>query len=358
VPAQLLSTPRVIQHQVSRDLPLGLPALFEELEEQEISAVSICDAAGVPRSSRDASMPTIVADDLPAIFRAAAKLARHPETALRAGQRQKISNFGVYGFALVTSETFADAFRFGLENIDLAGAVMHINYRREGAVGILQTQNPLTLGSNLQFVAEFWRSSMTALLSEVLGHRFPSFAMYFPYRTPRHVDVYRQVFDCDLHFGCETMEWHFNADVLEEDCPNADLLTTQVCQDFCERIVSARGQSKLQRTVRSLCMTKTSGAVATAESVASAIGMSVRTFHRRLADEGISFKALLDETRFSIASEYLHNTQLGIEEIAGRCGYGDVSNFRKAFKRWSGTSPSTYRSRHQSAGLTFIPRGG
>jgi len=154
------------------------------------------------------------------------------------------------------------------------------------------------------------------------------------------------------------MEWHFNAEVLEEHCPNADLMTTQVCQDFCERIVSARGQSKLQRTVRSLCMTKTSGAVATAESVASAIGMSVRTFHRRLADEGISFKALLDETRFSIASEYLHNTQLGIEEIAGRCGYGDVSNFRKAFKRWSGTSPSTYRSRHQSAGLTFIPRGG
>jgi AraC-like DNA-binding protein len=65
--------------------------------------------------------------------------------------------------------------------------------------------------------------------------------------------------------------------------------------------------------------------------------------HRRLAEEGISFKAFLDETRFSIASEYLRNTQLGIEEIASRCGYGDVSNFRKAFKRWSGLSPSEFR---------------
>lgn len=327
---------------------MGLPALFEELEDQGVSAASICDAAGVRRSSGRDALPTIVGDDLPAIFLAAAKLAKHPETALDAGQRQKISNFGVFGFALVTSTTFAEAFRFGLENLDLAGAVMHITYRRAGDVGILQTQNPQALGSNLQFVAEFWRSSMTSLLSEVLAHPFPSVAMYFPYRTPRHLDAYKRAFDCDLHFGADTMQWHFNAAVLDEDCPNADSLTAQVCQEFCERVVSSRGQSKLQRTVRSLCMTKTSGATVTAESVAASIGMSVRTFHRRLADEGVAFKALFDETRFSIASEYLRNTQLGIEEIASRCGYGDVSNFRKAFKRWHSLSPSAYRAQERT----------
>ena len=91
-------------------------------------------------------------------------------------------------------------------------------------------------------------------------------------------------------------------------------------------------------------MTKSSGAIASAESVAASIGMSVRTFHRRLAEEGVAFKAMLDETRFPIASEYLQNTQLGIEEIASRCGYGDVSNFRKAFKRWSELSPSEFRA--------------
>jgi AraC-like DNA-binding protein len=224
---------------------------------------------------------------------------------------------------------------------------MHIDYQREGSLGILRTRNPLALGSNLQFVAEFWRSSMTSLLTEVLAHPFPSVAMYFPYRAPRYVDVYHQVFGCELYFGPDTMEWHFDAGVLEEDCPNADALTTQVCQEFCERIVSRRGQSKLQRSVRSLCMTKSSGAMATADSVAAAMGMSTRTFHRRLAAEGISFKTLLDETRFSIASEYLKNTPLSVEEIASRCGYGDVSNFRKAFRRWCGRSPTGYRESHQ-----------
>ena len=348
MPLQRFSTPIVLDHQISNRLPLGLPALFEELEEQGISPTSVCAAAGIGHRSNKLSVPAIVGDDLSAIYTAAARLAKHPATALRAGERQKISNFGVYGFALVTSRTFAEAFQFGLQNLDMAGAVMQIEYRREGTHGILQTQNPLALGSNIQFVAEFWRSSMTTLLTEVLNQPFPSLAMYFPYRTPPHVDSYRQVFDCDLHFACDKMEWHFDASILEQDCPNADLLTSQVCQDFCERIVSTQGQSKLQRTVRNLCMTKSSGAIASAESVAASIGMSVRTFHRRLAEEGVAFKALLDETRFSIASEYLRNTQLGIEEIASRCGYGDVSNFRKAFKRWSELSPSEFRASMQA----------
>ena len=344
---QHLTTPLTMES-ASEDLPLGLPALFEEMAEQGVSTATLCDVAGLPKYDNRGSRPAIGGDDLPALFSTAARLSNKPETALRAGQRQKISNFGVFGFALVTSKTFAEAFRFGLENMDLAGAVMHINYRREGNVGILQTLNPQALGTNLQFVAEFWRSSMSSLLAEVLAHPFPSIAMYFPYRTPKHLEVYKQVFDCDLHFGSDTMEWHFDAQVLDEDCPNADSLTAQVCQDFCERVVSARGQSRLQRTVRSLCMTKTSGTTATAESVAASMGMSVRTFHRRLAEDGVAFKALLDETRFSIASEYLRNTHLGIEEIASRCGYGDVSNFRKAFKRWNSLSPSAYRAQERT----------
>jgi len=324
-------------------LPLGLPALFSELESQGVSAAVVCEAAGLRHPHSSGAAPEIGGGDLVAVFRAAAKLARRPETALRAGQRQTIRNFGVFGFALVTSRTFADAFLFGLKNLDLAGAVMHVDYRREGSLGILKTQNPLALGGNVQFVADFWRSSMTSLLSEVLGHRFPTVAMYFPFPAPPYVDVYQEIFDCDLHFASDTMEWHFAADVLNEECPNADALTSHVCQDFCEQIVSSQGQSKLQRTVRSLCMARSSGGMATAESVAAAIGMSVRTFHRRLAEEGITFKTLLDETRFSIASEYLKNTQLSVEEIAGRCGYGDVSNFRKAYRRWSDLSPSAYR---------------
>lgn len=329
---------------LSAQLPLGLPALFEELQSQELSPQAVCAEAGVPHIAGERAVSNVFPRDLPAILRAAARLSRLPDTAIKAGQRQTISNFGVFGFALLTSSTFAQAFRFGLQHLDLAGAVMHIDFRRENGVGILQTRNPMALGGNLQFVAEYWRSSMTALLSDVLGRPFPSLAMYFPYRRPDHFKAYHRVFNCELHFGADTMQWHFDARVLDETCPKADALTSRVCQDFCERIVSSSRESQLQRAVQNICMVQGMGAKVTAHSVAAMIGMSDRSLHRHLAQEGTSFKRLLDNTRFSVAAEYLQTTGLSVDEIAVRCGYGDVSNFRKAFRRWSNLSPSDYRS--------------
>ena len=141
------------------------------------------------------------------------------------------------------------------------------------------------------------------------------------------------------------MAWHFDARILDEVSPNADPMTSQVCQDICDHMASLHGESQLLRTVRSHCMTRSSRALATADSVADAMGMSVRTFHRRLAEQHTTFKKQLDETRYSIAAKYLANTQVTVEEISARCGYGDVSNFRKAFRRWCGESPSAFRLR-------------
>ncbi|WP_438985291.1 helix-turn-helix domain-containing protein, partial [Aequoribacter sp.] len=57
-----------------------------------------------------------------------------------------------------------------------------------------------------------------------------------------------------------------------------------------------------------------------------------------------SFQRLLDQTRSSLACEYLENTRLPVSEIAERCGYSDEANFRKAFSRWQGKSPSLWRA--------------
>ena len=322
-------------------MPLGIPALIEELESQGISARQLFAEARLPLQVRQDF--GYQREDLPAILNAAAHLGQRPETAIRAGARQKINHFGVFGYALVTSDTVGDAFTFGRDHIYLAGAIIEVNFVRKGNVGILQTSNPLMLGKNLRFIAEFWRSSITTLLTEVLGRPFPTVAMYFPYKRPAYSAWYRKVFNCEIYFNADVMEWHFDAAVLDEPCPNADPMTSEVCQEICDQIGSEHSVSRLIRTVRSICLTRSAGAVASAASVADALDMSLRTFNRRLADEGTTFKKLLDETRFSIATEYLSNTNISMEEISSRCGYGDVSNFRKAFQRWAGKSPTLYR---------------
>ncbi len=328
---------------IAGDIPLGLPALIEELQEQSVPLEEVYRQARLPTSLTSASNTPLSTEMRLALFRAARNLSMRPDTALRAGQRQKISNFGVYGFALATSPTFAQAFTFGRENIDLAGVVLRVTFERRGDVGVLMSHNPRALGDLLPFVAEFWRASMTTLMSAVIGRDFPSREMFFPYPAPRHAVEYSRAFNCPVHFNSNRMEWHFDISILNEPCVDAESVTNIVCQDFCNRIISSDGSTQLQRDVRSLCIGRPVGTV-TAKTVASDLGLSLRTFYRRLSDEGMTFQKLLDETWCSIAIEYLNNTRLPVEEIAFRCGYQDPSNFRKAFKRWTGSSPTVVRN--------------
>lgn len=326
----------------------GLAALFDELEEQGVATPDLLAGTGIQASWRQQADAALSHAQRMALFASAQRLARRPDTALRAGQRQKIGDFGVWGYAMATSPTFGDAFRFGRDHLPLAGPVLRITFERRGDTGVLVSNNPQSLGTLLPFVAEFWRSSMTTLLGLVLGAPFPSRDMYFPYEAPPHASAYGKTFPCPVHFGSNVMEWHFDAAVFEVPCPNANAMTAGLCRDFCERVIaSGEGQSALQREVRAVCL-GTQGRHATAASVAAALGMSPRTFHRRLRAENVSFQRLLDEVRSSVAIEYLSNTMMSIEEIGHRVGFADTSNFRKAFRRWSGTSPGAFRGRRQA----------
>ena len=82
---------------------------------------------------------------------------------------------------------------------------------------------------------------------------------------------------------------------------------------------------------------------ADAHRVSRALNMSVRSLQRKLAQEGTSFKAILDESRHQLALQYVRDSELPLREITGRLGFSDPGNFARAFRRWEGISPNRYR---------------
>jgi len=79
------------------------------------------------------------------------------------------------------------------------------------------------------------------------------------------------------------------------------------------------------------------------EGAAASLGMSPRTLQRRLRDEGTSFRKVHDDARREIASDFLADPSFSISEVADRLGFGDVSAFDTAFKRWTRRTPRAYR---------------
>ena len=77
--------------------------------------------------------------------------------------------------------------------------------------------------------------------------------------------------------------------------------------------------------------------------IARGLGLSARSFHRRLAEHGLSFQTLTEETRRELAEGLLQDEQYSLAEVAFLTGFSEQSSFTRAFKRWIGTTPASYR---------------
>ena len=116
-------------------------------------------------------------------------------------------------------------------------------------------------------------------------------------------------------------------------------------------LTKVRDPTSISQRVRSLLSERLREGEPTQASVAKLCGMSERTLQRRLQDEATTFAQLLDEVRQALARMYLGDAALAVFEVAFLLGYSEPSAFNRAFRRWTGASPSEFR-RSLSGGRT------
>ena len=112
----------------------------------------------------------------------------------------------------------------------------------------------------------------------------------------------------------------------------------------CKRRASRSGRD-LTKFVRRFITSSLADGEPTIARAAEAAEMSVRTFQRRLLDVGLTYHQLLNEVRLETAMRLLVRSELSIAETARALGYSDPAHFTRAFKRWTGEAPSTFRQR-------------
>ncbi|HTO69357.1 MAG TPA: AraC family transcriptional regulator ligand-binding domain-containing protein [Myxococcota bacterium] len=110
-----------------------------------------------------------------------------------------------------------------------------------------------------------------------------------------------------------------------------------------ERLAELPPSEPLTQRVRERLAGELASGDPSAEHIAGLLHMSRRTLVRRLEAEGSSFKAILDDLRSGLARRYLAIDRLGVTEVAALLGFSDSPAFTRAFRRWSGESPSEYR---------------
>lgn len=161
---------------------------------------------------------------------------------------------------------------------------------------------------------------------------------------PATLEVLRRALGCPLRFNEGEMRLVLPRALLDRPLPAPDPGLFSYLERHAEALQArvAAVASPAAR-VRELLAAGLRDGEPDQASIAKALAVTERTLQRRLQDEGTTFAALLDDVRRELARMYLGDPKLAIFEVAFLLGYSEPSAFNRAFRRWTGESPSDFR---------------
>lgn len=193
---------------------------------------------------------------------------------------------------------------------------------------------------------ELWLMMVHRVASWLIARKIPIARVDFPHARPAHADDYDSIFPGTHRFGAECAALHFSTRYVG--------LSTLRTEHELARFVQARPMDATEvpgedatfstrvRTMilrqRGLPLTMPS-----LEEVAESLRMSTPTLRRRLREEGTTYRDLTRRLRHDVVLSKLADPHLSVGEIAHIAGFADAGNLTRAFKRWEGMSPTSYR---------------
>lgn len=331
-----------------RYAPYKLSALVGVLSDQGIAPEKSLSGTGLsPDSLTEPKTLTSIRQYI-TVCHNALEFSSDPETPFMVGSRIPLSAYGMYGFALVCSPTIREYFQFAVKYHQLATPLLIMSWREgsDTASWLLEMNPAFTYTNSLmRFVTEQHLTQIaTHLRTVVEPERCRPLHASLPYPSPRHGHLYRRYLGCNVRFDQPLCELAYPRSILSEKPHLAHRLTSKLLQDTCDRIL---GEVKTSTGIAGevyQVIASTPGHSPTMELVARQLATTVRTLHRKLQAEGASFTQILDDVRCNLAKEYLRSTKLSTDDISELVGFSEASNFRHAFRRWTGVTPADYRS--------------
>ena len=165
--------------------------------------------------------------------------------------------------------------------------------------------------------------------------------------VPSDPEVYHRYFRCPVRFNDGQTCLILSARDMAFRLPSANAKLRENLLAALQRQLAQQPQGFAARVKHALRPLLLSGS-ASHRQVAKHLNTHPRTMGRRLEAEGFTFEQLKDEVRLAVARELLARTDIAISDVAAALGYATPSAFVRAFRRWTGGSPSAWRKEHRT----------
>ncbi len=200
---------------------------------------------------------------------------------------------------------------------------------------------------------EFLMTLLVRICRQLTGLRLVPIHVKFIHHRESECSEFLNFFGGDVQFGAAVDEVAFAAGTGNQPVVSADPYLSKLLTAYFEKALSSRPatRSSFRSSVENTIVPLLPHGKGRAIEIAPRLGLSQRSFARRLSLEGHTFSDVLEKLRSDLAERYLADERLSITQIAWLLGYQEVSAFTHAFKRWTGKTPREVRPR-----VTHQPR--
>ena len=318
-----------------------LQPLVAYLGERGLDPEQLCSQAGLPDGICDQPDQRIEHDRVLAFWQLAYARAQDPAFGLHVSEHVTLEAFDELIYLASTSETRLAGFESAVGAIRLVHDTIQISMDLEGDLAVVSFRVP----GQPEFPSSLNEFAIGTILtlSEMI-HREPlELEAWFTHDEPAHRSEYDRVLGIPVRFGAPRTAVAGPVHSLQRRLPGADSALANLLERQVQSLLSGLPQGdRFSDRVRHRIAEGLGVGEIDAETLAAAFRMSPRTLRRRLSDEGTSHKQLVDDVRSELARDYLSNRGLSVDEVTFLVGFSDSSAFAKAFRRWTGKSPTEY----------------
>jgi AraC-like DNA-binding protein len=328
-----------------------IPMYQRLLEMHGLDAAGLARQAGADLTRVLAPTDRFQVDKADAILQLAIPLIQDPAFGLQVARCWHPSNLGVLGYAWLSSSTL----RTGLRRLERY-------HRLVGERGVTEIEE-VPQGIKVRFwanrgdpaevpVAAVAVDMAMALLLDMCrmnaGAALRPIAASLRRKTPASTDPYTRFFGCPVQFGAAENVFLLSKEDTDSLLPSSNKQLASVFDKMLSEALAQSDRSDVVARCRAAVLEYLTSGEASEEDTAKQLHMSPRTLQRKLAEAKLTYQQLVDETRKDLALRYIDDAKRSIGDITFSLGFSQPSAFTRAFKRWTGFSPTDYRASRSS----------
>lgn len=259
------------------------------------------------------------------------------------GWRLPPTAFGSVGHAMLASATLGDALRVCERYWPLIGGGLSLQVSVEGEHCVLDFVPTFAVPEVFRrLMLEAAIAGVARGVSILAPNALAQCEAWLDFPEPKHVVLARERVP-GIRYGMPATQFRAPLAAMDWPLAMANEPGLRAALEQCDReLAVVQVPSRIAARVQQELRLGRDG-YPTLDAVAARLHMSTRTLRRRLKEEGAQYSALLDQARWRDAVRLLANPELDVQRIAALLGYSEPANFTRAFRKWTGKSPTAWR---------------